>query len=148
MKINCCTARVRYAAKTRCVSYSLHSLIHSGSCANSPFGLKHAPAFVARAQLPTEASLSSFACISSHLAVLYLNSGCKMFRYSNRLLREPLSLSPRATALALTKSIAFVREVPALWMSPLQAIAVCLQLHCLISILCLNLLLKKSEHYA
>ena len=52
---------MRYAAKTRYVSYSLHSLIHSGSCANSPFGLRHAPAFVARAQLPTEASLSSFA---------------------------------------------------------------------------------------
>ena len=53
------TASVRYAAKTRCVSYSLHSLIHSGSCANSPCWLRHAPAFVDRAQLPTEASLSS-----------------------------------------------------------------------------------------
>ena len=55
------TASVRYAAKTRCVSSSLHSLIHSGSCANSPCGLRHAPAFVAKVQLPTEASLSSFA---------------------------------------------------------------------------------------
>ena len=61
IQINYRTASVRYAAKTRCVSYSLHSLIHSGSCANSPCGLRHAPAFVAKAQLPTEASLSSFA---------------------------------------------------------------------------------------
>ena len=61
IQINYHTASVRYAAKTRCVSYSLHSLIHSDSCANSPCGLRHAPAFVARAQLPTEASLSSFA---------------------------------------------------------------------------------------
>ena len=53
------SASVRYAAKTRCVSYSLHSLIHSGSCANSPYGLRHAPAFVAKVQLLTEASLSS-----------------------------------------------------------------------------------------
>ena len=61
IQINYRTASVRYAAKTRCVSYLLHSLIHSGSCANSPCGLRHAPAFVAKAQLPTEASLSSFA---------------------------------------------------------------------------------------
>ena len=61
IQINYITACVRYAAKTCCVSYSLHSLIHSGSCANSPCGLRHAPAFVAKEQLLTEASLSSFA---------------------------------------------------------------------------------------
>ena len=34
-------------------SYSLHSPIHSGSCANSPYRAQ-APAFVARVQLATE----------------------------------------------------------------------------------------------
>ena len=74
MQIQYRTAHVRYAAKTRCVSYSLHSLIHSGSCANSHFVLKHAPAFVAIVQLPTEASLSSFTGISSPCAVLNMNT--------------------------------------------------------------------------
>ena len=52
-------ARVKYAAKTCCVSYSLHSLIRSGSSATrhpKDGWLKQAPAFAASVQLPTEAS--------------------------------------------------------------------------------------------